>query len=331
VNWFTFVRIPKAQQSECLSSFFLSPFIAFVLAKVFQLESHFAVAVIIVGSMPGGAMSNLFCLLFGYDLTLSVAMTTISSLCSVFMLPLNIFIYIASSNIVDESEGTSGDFEIDFLGIGISACVVVLGTITGIFINYKTESEKLKRFIEWFGFQCGLGILAISMWRNAQSDIPIWKAPVEVFGAVILLPVILAVFALSLGTLARLQKPAIVAIAIESSVQNTNIALPITALAIVNPDLEDSAIGVPLLYAAISASVAITYSLLFWKINWSTVPSNESICTAFMTRYKFIGQATRLTCLFPCCWGPDEKSITSPINKEDEGEDLTTEDGELSP
>ena len=43
--------------------------------------------------MAGGSFSNWWCSVFNVDLALSVALTTISTACSVFMLPLNLFVY----------------------------------------------------------------------------------------------------------------------------------------------------------------------------------------------------------------------------------------------
>jgi predicted Na+-dependent transporter len=43
--------------------------------------------------LEGGSFSNWWCSVFNVDLALSVALTTISTACSVFMLPLNLFVY----------------------------------------------------------------------------------------------------------------------------------------------------------------------------------------------------------------------------------------------
>jgi hypothetical protein len=43
--------------------------------------------------LAGGSFSNWWCSVFNVDLALSVALTTISTASSVFMLPLNLFVY----------------------------------------------------------------------------------------------------------------------------------------------------------------------------------------------------------------------------------------------
>ena len=53
-----------------------------------------AVILMMTTSSPGGSYSNWWCFIFNADLALSVAMTTVSSISSVFMLPLNLAIYL---------------------------------------------------------------------------------------------------------------------------------------------------------------------------------------------------------------------------------------------
>jgi predicted Na+-dependent transporter len=53
-----------------------------------------AVLLLLTTSSPGGSYSNWWCFIFNADLALSVAMTTVSSIASVVMLPLNLTIYL---------------------------------------------------------------------------------------------------------------------------------------------------------------------------------------------------------------------------------------------
>ena len=55
----------------------------------------------------GGSYSNLWCSLFNADLALSVAMTTVSTIMSLVMLPLNLLIYINLTYL-----GTAQNFDV---------------------------------------------------------------------------------------------------------------------------------------------------------------------------------------------------------------------------
>ena len=57
-----------------------------------------AVILLLTTSSPGGSYSNWWCFIFNADLALSVAMTTVSSIASVFMLPINLAIYLNATN-----------------------------------------------------------------------------------------------------------------------------------------------------------------------------------------------------------------------------------------
>ena len=65
-------------------------------------------------------MSNIFCFAFQADITLSVAMTSVSSLAACIFLPLNLYLYITATNLAK-------DIPLDLMGIVISALIVVTG------------------------------------------------------------------------------------------------------------------------------------------------------------------------------------------------------------
>ena len=86
--------------------FVMLPFLGFCAVKAFDLTSLGsgenrgieAVILLLTTSSPGGSYSNWWCFLFNADLALSVAMTTVSSIASVVMLPLNLAIYLNATN-----------------------------------------------------------------------------------------------------------------------------------------------------------------------------------------------------------------------------------------
>ena len=77
-----------------VSQFVLMPAVSFGLAHAFGLTPRVAMGVVLVGSSPGGSTSNLFTSWALGNVALSVAMSTASTVCALFMLPLNIEIYM---------------------------------------------------------------------------------------------------------------------------------------------------------------------------------------------------------------------------------------------
>ena len=67
-------------------------------------------------------MSNIVCFLARADLDLSLAMTTASSLGAIIAMPLNVLLYVRLTGLADK-------IKIDYLGIALSAVVVVCATL----------------------------------------------------------------------------------------------------------------------------------------------------------------------------------------------------------
>ena len=76
--------------------FFIMPLLGYL--SVLTLKSHglteaMGISLLVVTSSPGGSYSNWWCSTFNAELALSVAMTTVSSLMSIGMLPANLLFY----------------------------------------------------------------------------------------------------------------------------------------------------------------------------------------------------------------------------------------------
>src|SRR5262249_58566092 len=65
----------------------LSPFLAFAVAEVYNLEPAMAVGLVLLGASPGGTLANLLTHLARGDTALSITMTATSSLAAVITVP----------------------------------------------------------------------------------------------------------------------------------------------------------------------------------------------------------------------------------------------------
>lgn len=80
----------------------LLPLIALGLAWAFHLPPVFFIGLILIACCPGGSSSNVFSKLAGGDVALSVTLTALSSVITLFTIPL---IMSAATNLVGESVG----------------------------------------------------------------------------------------------------------------------------------------------------------------------------------------------------------------------------------
>ncbi|WP_076536645.1 bile acid:sodium symporter family protein [Shewanella sp. UCD-KL21] len=81
------VKYPKAVTIGLTNQLILLPIIGFALANIMPLEPEYAVGVMLLVLCPGGTTSNMFSHLAKGDVALSVTMTAIASLITVFTIP----------------------------------------------------------------------------------------------------------------------------------------------------------------------------------------------------------------------------------------------------
>merc|ERR1719235_2378310 len=73
--------------------FVILPIAGFLSVLFLKLPVEIGVALIVVTNSPGGSYSNWWCAVFNADLAMSVAMTAISTIVGLLMLPLNLYIF----------------------------------------------------------------------------------------------------------------------------------------------------------------------------------------------------------------------------------------------
>ena len=120
----------------------LLPIIAFILIKIFNTPIELALGVMIIAAAPGGVTSNILTKFAGGDVALSISLTAIISLISIFSVP---FIVFKSADILQVSYLSQ---DISMMGISLKMFLVVtLPVIIGMlikkfatnFINAKTK------------------------------------------------------------------------------------------------------------------------------------------------------------------------------------------------
>ena len=259
--------------------FFLMPPIAYSISFLIELVDICRVALILVACCPGGALSNILCFVFRADLDLSVAMTTASSFCAIFMMPLNILVYVKAT-------GLSNDVDLDYLGIALSAMLVVLGLGLGVSIkNWASHHEEtgavVCKVVGRLGALDGLGVVVSGAITNGQSDTPTWQAGGGIYGAVALQVMFGISLGLGLAYFAGLRGASCVAVSIETAVQNSVLALSIISISFDKEQAADAAV-VPLCYMFFSTWTNVAWGIVSWKLFGLTDLSQKAtICEMF--------------------------------------------------
>ncbi len=82
------LRRPKPIVAGLLGQIILLPLLAFLIAWAANVEPIFALGIVLIACCPGGSSSNVFSMLAGGDVALSVSLTALSSLITLVTIPL---------------------------------------------------------------------------------------------------------------------------------------------------------------------------------------------------------------------------------------------------
>lgn len=90
------LKRPKDVFMGAVAQFFVMPFLAFVLSRIFRLDPALTAGVILVGTCPGGTSSNVITYMSKGDVALSVTMTSVSTVLSPILTPAITYLLIGT-------------------------------------------------------------------------------------------------------------------------------------------------------------------------------------------------------------------------------------------
>ena len=169
-----FLRVAKQPKDflvGLICQLILLPIIAFLLLKIFNLPLEIALGVMIIAAAPGGVTSNVLTKFANGDVALSISLTAIISLISIFSVP---FIVFKSAELLHVSEISK---EISIVGISIKMFLVVtLPVFIGMLIrkfatNFIISKSKLIERISVLLFVIVFAAIWVEEWENIMGYI----------------------------------------------------------------------------------------------------------------------------------------------------------------
>jgi predicted Na+-dependent transporter len=130
-------------------------------------------------------------------------MTAISTIASVGMLPLNVFIYSRAAYSDDVLDS------LDWNGLGISLAVVISAITLGLLGSYKFGAQSMffRKLVNKIGNIAGLGLIIFSYLSPEGGQVNISGRP-WIFYLATPAPIVLGLISsLIISTLARMKKP----------------------------------------------------------------------------------------------------------------------------
>ena len=191
-------RNPRAVIIGMTGQLLILPVIAFVLACLLKLPPVYFMGIMLIACCPGGSSSNVFSMLAKGDVALSVTLTAISSILTMFTIPA---IMEFVSNFVSEQSGI--DINLPFGKLIVQNIVLLfVPLILGILFRkfYPDTAAKVNKILGKLAFPA-LMTLALIFFLQYTEEI---KANFAVLGITITLLILAAMLCSSL--LSRLTK-----------------------------------------------------------------------------------------------------------------------------
>lgn len=244
------VKYPKAVIVGLVNQLILLPIVGFSLAYFLKVDPTIAVGLMILAACPGGATSNLITHLAKGDTALSVSLTAIASLVTIFSIPLII------SFSLDYFMGSSKAVELDLAKVfGQLLVIIVIPVSLGMLIRSKKESfaERMERPVK-IASALVLALVIAGIFIKEKNNVASYF---EQAGTIALS---LNLLTMGLGFVSavifRLSSAQTVTISIESGIQNGTMAIGIATIA-----LGSSAMAIP----------AAIYSLIMFGTGFAII------------------------------------------------------------
>lgn len=243
---------PRAVAIGFFSQYFWMPALGFALARLTGLEGETALGYLIMACTGGGSGSNVFSYFARADVALSITMTAVSTVTSVFMMPMLLALVATGSS--------AKDAPVPFLSI--------VGTLAGMLVPLaggmvlRAKSPELARKVERVGSISGIAMLAFLLAMSAHRYAGFMGSATP---AMLTACIGLALLGLGLGyavaAAARLEVPARRAVAFETGFQSTPIAVGVI-LTSFPAERQVALLHMPLLYAMLMLVLAAAVTAL---------------------------------------------------------------------
>jgi BASS family bile acid:Na+ symporter len=224
-------RYPKAVAVGTVCQVLLLPLIGALITLVVPMQPAIAVGLIVLAVCPGGPSSNLVTYLAKGDVALSVTLTAVSSIITVFTIPL--FTNLALQYFLGKSAAIALPIGSTMLQIFL---ITLLPTAIGMVIRHQFPDTARRLEKQMSRFAVGLlALIIVLLLVREGSKLPGFLVQVGI--GVVLLNLLAMLAGFLAGKLFRLSLAQQICIAIEVGIQNGTLAITITAGLLNNPDM----------------------------------------------------------------------------------------------
>mmetsp|Transcript_4865 Transcript_4865/g.14120 ORF Transcript_4865/g.14120 Transcript_4865/m.14120 type:complete len:388 (+) Transcript_4865:80-1243(+) len=259
--------------------FFLLPLLGFLSVQIFSLDRTFGIMLLLVTTSPGGGFSGWWCSIGNADIALSVAMTTVSTIVSIGMLPLNLLLYVQLlfGTIVN----------INWFGFGVPIAIVIAAVMSGLFVG--TRYPQWKTIFNRIGTLGGLINIVLGLVASqggGEDAVALWDYPIDFYFAVGMPCLAGLLIAFGIARVLQVKIEECVSICIECCYQNTGLAITVALTVFTDPEETARATAVPIIYAGFEIALIAIFVLASWKLGFTYAPANEPFLKCISGNYQ---------------------------------------------
>ncbi len=287
-------RRPRCVLIGFMSQFGLMPLVAFTLVIVLNFHPAFAIALILIGCLPGGTTSNMFAYFARGSVALSISMTTASTVMALLMMPILLELYASGfTQQISEAmraEGVEGEFVIPTMNIITSLLLVLIPVAMGMFIRRKWP-DWAKTAEDTSGFMAIIVILYLIGTAFVRHGGLFLQTPITVYIGAICVGLIGFLFGYWFSRLWGVPPIFQRAISLETGIQNGPLAFAVILLSFTDP-IQSQMIWLAILYSTFIVISSSFITLYFrrkgrfdYEVHRNTVIHNRLFGENYVTHY----------------------------------------------
>ncbi len=214
---------PKAVILGLVGQLILLPVVGFILAGLFPLTPELAVGLVIIAACPGGPTSNLMTYLARGNVALSITLTAISSVITVFTIPL--VLNLAMQTFLGEGMALQVPFLTTVLQIAV---ITLIPVAIGMVIHAQAPgfARPVEKWVKWLSLFF-LALIVVGLLVKERTNVGSFF--VQVGWDTFALMTITMALGFGIATLAKLSQRDATAITIEVGIQNGTLAITIAS------------------------------------------------------------------------------------------------------
>ena len=243
---------PKAVTVGLFAQLIMLPIVGFLLASIFPLSPELAVGVMILAACPGGPTSNLVTYLVRGNVALSITLTALSSLLTVFTIP--IVVNLAMQRFLSETTKLELPFLRTIIQIGVITFVPV--TLGMLLHRYQPVfAGKVEKWVKWISLFF-LGLIIVGLIVRERANLASFF--LQVGGVTLALNLLTMALGYGISIFGKLSEDKARAVTVEVGIQNGTLAIAVASSPTLlnNPDMAIPAAIYSLIMFATSAGFA---------------------------------------------------------------------------